>query len=720
MLPPKSDLRANSMPRVVTPSEKVIVAVKAEKVITKAALAWALTHVVRPGDCITLLAVYSERKTERKSFWGFRKLKGDCRSGDRVNSSPDRICQITDSCSQMVLQFNDQIDVRVRIKVVSANFAGAVAAEAKSNAASWVILDKKLKQERKFCVEELHCNIVVMKGSQPKVLRLNLGCSDEPQTPYVSAEASPVLDNRNSYGHRMKHSTPVSSPEDQSPLYMRTPVENFTRQDSFLLYQHNPLYEGPNKAKFFSAHKDNEYDGQLNAMDSVGERIITLSSFQKSETESRERIFWIPQNHIIDKNLSTVESQINTSGKDKNTITSRNEHDNFSPHNQGLMRRDQNFEIDFVNSSIREAVSLGRTSSKPPPLCSICQLKAPSFGKPPRQFLYEELEEATDGFSDTNFLAEGGFGLVHKGILRDGLVVAVKQLKFLGSQADTDFCREVQVLSCAQQVNSVFLVIFAIQPTCQLLTVSYHNTIKMFQRMTGKNRTTLDWHSRLKIAIGTARGLRYLHEDCRVGCIVHRDLRPKNILLTHDFEPLVTDFGLARLHSEWVFSDDKHLLGTSEYLAPEFFTDGKVTEKVDIYAFGLVLLELITGKKTSDFLYYKGQSLLLENSYPSATVEPIHILAHKHQLLDSNLASTQLHNLPRELQAMGFAASLCLQREPDLRPPMSKVLRVLEGGATVLPLDLDSNLVSNRSSQMQGVNISSRPEPRRHSRRLSY
>ncbi|VFR01480.1 unnamed protein product [Cuscuta campestris] len=111
MLQPKSDLRASSMPRAVAPpSEKVIVAVKAEKPVSKAAMAWALSHVACPGDCITLVAVFPDRKPERKRFWGFPKLNGDCGS-DRVNSPADRICQITDSCSEMVLQFKDQIDV---------------------------------------------------------------------------------------------------------------------------------------------------------------------------------------------------------------------------------------------------------------------------------------------------------------------------------------------------------------------------------------------------------------------------------------------------------------------------------------------------------------------------------------------------------------------------------------------------------------------------------
>ncbi|CAH9091471.1 unnamed protein product [Cuscuta europaea] len=649
MLPPKSDLRASSMPHMLAPSERVIVAVKAEKVIAKAALAWALSHVARPGDCITLLAVVPQQKTERKWFWGFPKLNGD-RRRDLVNSA-DRICQITDSCSQMVLQFNDQIDVRVRIKVVSATFAGAVAAEAKSIGASWVILDKKLKHELKVCVEGLRCNVVVIKaGSHPKVLRLNLGCADEwpPQTPFFSAHSSPLLDHLNAHGYsqRMKHSTPVSSPEDPtSPLYnMRTaPPQNL----SVLLCQHNPLYEGPNNNKNtgrFYKESDFERGRGTKAMDSVGEKVVTLSS----------------------------------------------------------------------RSGIREAVSLGsKVSSKPPPLCSICQLNAPSFGKPPREFPYEELEEATDGFSSKTFLAEGRVGLVHKGILKDGVVVAVKQLKFLGSQADADFSREVRVLSCAQHRNVVLLIGFCIQRSRMLLVYEYICHKSLDFHLHGNSGKAPDWPSRLKIATGTARGLRYLHEDCRVGCIVHRDLRPKNILLTHDFEPLVTDFGLARFHSEWDFSDDKHHPGTSGYLAPEFFTHGKVTEKVDIYAFGLVLLELITGKRTSDFLlYHKWKNILLGNHYyPSAKVDPIHILAYKHQLLDSNLASTQLQNLPREVHAMGFAASLCLQREPHMRPPMSKVIRVLEGGAAILPPDLDSNLDSDRSRV---------PESRRHCRRLSY
>ncbi|XP_060199546.1 inactive protein kinase SELMODRAFT_444075-like isoform X3 [Lycium barbarum] len=569
MFPPKPERRTQSMPRGISPhlgNDKVIVAVKAEKVITKTALAWALTHVVRPGDCITLLALFSDEKSERRRFWGFPRMRGDYRSNERTNSH-DRISQITESCSQMVLQFHDRIDVRVRIKVVSALCAGVVATEAKSNAVSWVILDKKLKLELKYCMEELRCNIVEMKGSKPKVLRLNLGCSEELQTPFFSANSSPVLDRRELQDERMKHSTPVSSPENQRTSYMRTPLlDSLTDPDTFLLYERNPLYEGFSRETFSLVHKQSGGNHRENGLHSFGERIITLSTVPKSQSRTRKTILWIPQNEIIADNYSAVE---NCKKITSHSVTSRDQHHNFMEYNQNLntqgSKLNRETDRDYLNSSIREAVSLGRTSSIPPPLCSFCQCKAPSFGKPPRQFRYEELEEATNGFSDTNFLAEGGFGLVHKGVLRDGLVVAVKQLKFIGTQADADFRREVRVLSCAQHRNVVLLVGYCIQGNRRLLVYEFICNKSLDYHLHGTKEATLDWSSRLKIAIGTARGLRYLHEDCRVGCIVHRDLRPKNILLTHDFEPLVADFGLARLYNEWEVSEDEHLIRTSSF-----------------------------------------------------------------------------------------------------------------------------------------------------------
>ncbi|KAL7192588.1 hypothetical protein ACSBR2_024414 [Camellia fascicularis] len=146
-------------------------------------------------------------------------------------------------------------------------------------------------------------------------------------------------------------------------------------------------------------------------------------------------------------------------------------------------------DLDY-SGNVREAISLSRNAPLgPPPLCSICQHKAPVFGKPPRWFTYAELELATGGFSQANFLAEGGFGSVHRGVLPDGQAVAVKQHKLSSSQ--------------------------------------------------GRHQDPLEWSTCQKIAVGAARGLRYLHEECRVGCIVHRDMRPNNILITHDFEPLV-------------------------------------------------------------------------------------------------------------------------------------------------------------------------------------
>ncbi|KAJ6335149.1 hypothetical protein OIU78_011897 [Salix suchowensis] len=266
-----------------TVADKVVIAVKAEKVMSKTALAWALTHVVHPGDCITLLAVFNSEKSGKK-FWNFPRLAGDCGS-NRFERLPDRICEISENCSQMVLQFHNQIEVGVRIKVVSSTPGSVVAAEARRNGATWVVLDKKLKQEMKHCIEELQCNIVVMKGSQAKVLRLNLGCSNEIQTPYYSAASSPGTDVGKLLGHRMKHSTPVSSPEEQRP----------------------------NDGKYTSKNNQSIYDDQPRAMYSDGERIISLSADPISAvTSDQKSVYWIPQNHIVDEKALINRNRKNT------------------------------------------------------------------------------------------------------------------------------------------------------------------------------------------------------------------------------------------------------------------------------------------------------------------------------------------------------------------------------------------------------------------------
>ncbi|KAJ6685944.1 hypothetical protein OIU79_015869 [Salix purpurea] len=657
-----------------TVADKVVIAVKAEKVMSKTALAWALTHVVHPGDCITLLAVFNSEKSGKK-FWNFPRLAGDCGS-NRFERLPDRICEISENCSQMVLQFHNQIEVGVRIKVVSSTPGSVVAAEARRNGATWVVLDKKLKQEMKHCIEELQCNIVVMKGSQAKVLRLNLGCSNEIQTPYYSAASSPGTDVGKLLGHRMKHSTPVSSPEEQRP----------------------------NDGKYTSKNNQSIYDDQ--AMYSDGERIISLSADPISAvTSDHKSVYWIPQNHIVDEKALINRNRKNTC--EIKSPTSRTLLDKFVQYDQDARagRLDHSHQEKTVSSGIRHAVSSGRTSSMPPPLCSLCQHKAPTFGKPPRQFSFEELDEATEGFSDVNFLAEGGFSNVYRGVLRDGQVVAVKLLKNGGSQADADFCREVRVLSCAQHRNVVLLIGFCIDGKKRVLVYEYICNSSLDFHLHGNKRPPLDWNLRMKIAIGTARGLRYLHEDCRVGCVVHRDMRPSNILVTHDFEPLVADFGLARWHAECNISSEGRVNRTSGYLAPEYSSSGKNTPTVDVFAFGVVLLELMTGQRISKLQFYKGQKFLSDWFHPAAALEPSHALENIYQLLDPCLASGQLPDFAYQLEAVGLAASLCLHQDPETRPPMSKVLRILEGGDLAVPLNLDLNSVGNRSGRLPGLSL---------------
>ncbi|KAI3521419.1 hypothetical protein L1887_10884 [Cichorium endivia] len=580
--------------------ETVVVAVKASKEIPKSALVWALTHVVQPGHCITLLVVIpSGRK-----LWGLPRFTGDCAS--RHWRSYLGKSDIADSCSQMILQLHNMYDpnkINVKIKTVSGLPYGAVALEAKQIQATWVVLDKKLKHEQKRCMEELQCNIVTVKKSKPKIIRLNL----------VGSPKKVDQNSNQSYEKKLQKDKKYSPQFSPEALSLTEPGTSISSSE-------------PSTSPFFIPVKETH---ELAESSSDSESDNLSSSF------SRRFQPW-----MVD--ILTSTSQYSQTPKSETSL-----------------------------SNVRDAVSLSRNApSVPPPLCSICQHKAPIFGKPPRWFTYEELEVATGGFSVNNFLAEGGFGSVHKGVLPDGQAVAVKQHKLASSQGDQEFCSEVEVLSCAQHRNVVMLIGFCMEDRRRLLVYEYVCNGSLDSHLYGRDRDPLEWSARQKIALGAARGLRYLHEECRVGCIVHRDMRPNNILITHDFEPLVGDFGLARWQPDGDTEEETKVIGTFGYLAPEYAQSGQITEKADVYSFGVVLVELITGRKAVDLKRPKGQQCLAEWARPLLEQDAIN------DLIDPRLGKCYLEH---EVYCMIQAASLCIKRDPHLRPRMSQVLRMLEG-----------------------------------------
>ncbi|KAI5057248.1 hypothetical protein GOP47_0027263 [Adiantum capillus-veneris] len=314
---------------------------------------------------------------------------------------------------------------------------------------------------------------------------------------------------------------------------------------------------------------------------------------------------------------------------------------------------------------------LVKHQSQAPPLCSICKLRSMELGRTPRVYDWLELKSATNNFASENLIAEGGFSFVYRGTLPEGQTVAVKKLKTTTLQSDVQFVTEVEALSCAQHRNLVRLLGYGVGGTSdRLLVYEYVCNGSLDQHLSGHSGSVLQWPARHKIAIGAARGLRYLHEECRVGCIVHRDMRPNNILLTHDFEPMVGDFGLAKMNIDVDTPVETQVVGALGFLAPEYVECGQVTSKTDVYSFGIVLLQLISGSKAIDFKRPKDEISLVEWARQK-------LLHHRiHELVDERIAES-LDVL--ELDMMVKAASLCIKKDPQARPGMSQVLRILEG-----------------------------------------
>jgi serine/threonine protein kinase len=294
-------------------------------------------------------------------------------------------------------------------------------------------------------------------------------------------------------------------------------------------------------------------------------------------------------------------------------------------------------------------------------------------------FTYRALQSATKNFSER--LGGGGFGSVFKGTLADGCLVAVKKLEGM-SQGEKQFCMEVSTIGVAQHVNLVRLRGFCTEGSRRLLVYEYMPNGCLGSFLFKKSprddqlHNLLDWKTRFGIAVGTARGIAYLHEKCR-DCIIHCDIKPENILLDSNFSPKLADFGLAKLLGREYSKVLTTMRGTRGYLAPEWLSGLPITVKADVYSFGMTLLEIIAGRRNMDKVSESGELF-----FPAWAATQISS-GNAMEVLDKKILNDADAG---QVKRAAIVGGWCIQDDEDARPAMSKVVQILEGIIDVPPL----------------------------------
>ncbi|KAH9611862.1 hypothetical protein KSS87_019541 [Heliosperma pusillum] len=280
-------------------------------------------------------------------------------------------------------------------------------------------------------------------------------------------------------------------------------------------------------------------------------------------------------------------------------------------------------------------------------------------------FDFTKLVDATDNFAEINKLGRGGFGTVYKGTLEDGEEVAVKRLSKLSGQGLKEFMTEVLVISKLQHRNLVRLLGCCVEGEEKLLVYEYMPNKSLdallFDRLHQELR---GWKTRFNIIQGICRGLLYLHRDSRLR-IIHRDLKASNILLDDELNPKISDFGMAKIFKgKEDQADTNRVVGTYGYMSPEYAMEGRFSEKSDVFSFGVLLLEIVSGRRNSSFKEEESLSLLGHSLIDPAVLEP--------GFLDQILRCIQV-------------ALLCVQELPEDRPNISIIISMIENEVLDLP-----------------------------------
>ncbi|CAN0826686.1 G-type lectin S-receptor-like serine/threonine-protein kinase At4g27290 [Linum grandiflorum] len=306
-----------------------------------------------------------------------------------------------------------------------------------------------------------------------------------------------------------------------------------------------------------------------------------------------------------------------------------------------------------------------------------------------RIFDFNTIMNATGNFSAENKLGEGGFGPVYKGILFDGQEIAVKRLSMSSGQGPEEFKNEVVLISKLQHRNLVRLLGCCIEGEEKMLIYEYMpNKSLDYFIFDESRRQVLNWSRRISIIEGIARGLLYLHQDSRLR-IIHRDLKASNVLLDNDLNPKISDFGMARMFGGDQTEDSTNrVVGTFGYMAPEYAIDGLFSMKSDIFSFGVLVLEILTGKKNRGFFTMDHGLNLIGHAWKLWMEEkPLEVVREEYRAGTIGIVDV----VKRHIQV----GLLCVQQEPEDRPTMSSVVLML-GCDSVLPHPKQPGFFSER------------------------
>jgi hypothetical protein len=289
-----------------------------------------------------------------------------------------------------------------------------------------------------------------------------------------------------------------------------------------------------------------------------------------------------------------------------------------------------------------------------------------------QSFTYEELRKATNGFKEE--LGRGAFATVYKGSLEsdDRIHVAVKRLNTMVRQGDGEFKAEVSAIGRTNHRHLVQLLGFCNEGEHRLLVYEFMSYGSVASLLFGVSKP--DWHQRMQIALGTARGLFYLHEECR-SQIIHCDIKPQNILLDETWTARISDFGIAKLLKTDQTRTTTVIRGTKGYVAPEWFRNMPVTVKVDVYSFGIVLLELICCRKNFEAeVEDENQMILADWACDCYSYRKLDLLVGNDEKAMDDMERVEKYVM---------IAIWCIQVDPTIRPTMKKVVQMMEGAVEV-------------------------------------